>query len=299
MRRTFAARCTGAVINRRGMAKRRVLLLVAIMLFLVLAFVAYRGAVRFTMDMRQRSMFMSIETALELLHNTFGKYPPSDANDVTGSPYCGAMKLAEAMMGQDLQGFHSKSVFRGDGMDSNGRVLLYPSQPDLDNLAARYPPYSEVEYANAERLADIYGKGNTGPFRGDVLVICDVFERERPSGKKIGMPILYYRADTTATLHDVNDPDNPQNVCDYKDDQALIGLGVPGKPGRTHPLADRKRFYLNTRNDKVGSTSRPYRADSYILISAGFDGLYGTSDDIGNFEWQYHRRRNGSDADRG
>ena len=27
----------------------------------------------------------------------------------------------------------------------------------------------------------------------------------------------------------------------------------------------------------------PYRADSYILISAGIDGLYGTSDDMTNF----------------
>ena len=29
---------------------------------------------------------------------------------------------------------------------------------------------------------------------------------------------------------------------------------------------------------------RPYRAQSYILISAGKDGLYGTSDDITNFK---------------
>ena len=32
---------------------------------------------------------------------------------------------------------------------------------------------------------------------------------------------------------------------------------------------------------------RPYRADSYILISAGYDGLYGTRDDICNFDWKY------------
>jgi hypothetical protein len=27
----------------------------------------------------------------------------------------------------------------------------------------------------------------------------------------------------------------------------------------------------------------PYRSDSYLLISAGADGLYGTDDDIRNF----------------
>jgi hypothetical protein len=121
MRRTFAVRHAGALICRHGMTRKRILLLAATALFPVLAFVAYRGAVRSMMDMRQRAMFMAIEGELELFHNTFGKYPPSDGNDVTGLPYCGAMKLAEAMLGRDLQGFHSKSVFRGDGMDRDGR----------------------------------------------------------------------------------------------------------------------------------------------------------------------------------
>jgi hypothetical protein len=106
----------------------------------------------------------------------------------------------------------------------------------------------------------------------------------------MGMPILYYRADTSATLDDVNDPDNPQNIYDYRDNHALINLGVPGKPGRTHPLAGPKRFYLSTQNDLVSGTSRPYRADSCILISADRDGLYGTADDICNFAWRYRER---------
>jgi len=33
--------------------------------------------------------------------------------------------------------------------------------------------------------------------------------------------------------------------------------------------------------------SRPHRADTFILISAGQDGQYGTADDICNFEWKY------------
>jgi len=32
---------------------------------------------------------------------------------------------------------------------------------------------------------------------------------------------------------------------------------------------------------------RPFRADTYILISAGKDGLYGTKDDICNFEFTF------------
>ena len=53
-----------------------------------------------------------------------------------------------------------------------------------------------------------------------------------------------------------------------------------------HPMFYRKKkFYEETWNEKVEiSTGRPYRMDSYILMSAGFDGLYGTRDDIFNFE---------------
>ena len=45
--------------------------------------------------------FIRLRLRVELFDSQFRGYPPSDANDVTGSPYCGAMKLAEAMMGQD------------------------------------------------------------------------------------------------------------------------------------------------------------------------------------------------------
>ena len=44
-----------------------------------------------------------------------------------------------------------------------------------------------------------------------------------------------------------------------------------------------KKFYDITRDTKIGTGDRPVRADSYILMSAGFDGEYGTKDDIYNF----------------
>ena len=46
------------------------------------------------------------------------------------------------------------------------------------------------------------------------------------------------------------------------------------------------RFYEMTRNENITSTVRPVRADSYILQSAGYDGDYGTPDDIFNFPQQ-------------
>jgi hypothetical protein len=100
------------------------------------------------------------------------------------------------------------------------------------------------------------------------------------------MPILYYWANPSGIAHDVSNPDNPQNIYNHKDNQALIALGMPGKPGETHPLSDPKRFYLNTQDRKT-SKSMPSSGNSFILISAGQDGLYGTADDICNFERKY------------
>ena len=91
----------------------------------------------------------------------FKRYPPSDALDDANLPYCGAMKLPEAIMGQDLMGVHSDSAFRRDGMDRTGAIPLYPVNPSQANLSMRRGPYI-LDDARAFRLVDIYGKGNTG-----------------------------------------------------------------------------------------------------------------------------------------
>lgn len=202
------------------------------------------------------------------------------------------MKLTEALMGQDWSGFHTKSIFRRDGLDAAGTLPYSPSVDDLPIALrpSRKGPFVQAENANAWRLVDIYGKGNTGPFAEDGFVLCDVFARKRPSGNPTGMPILYYRANPSGTAHDIANPDNPQNIYCYKDNQTLLLLGVPGAPGEKHLLADPKRFYLNTQNRKMRARSEPYRRDTFILISASFDGLYGTADDICNFKWKCRER---------
>ena len=270
-----------------------VLLAFPICALLFVAFVWHRAGDREIShrDLEQRAQFNGMGVAIELFNNEFDAYPPSDANDPTGQPYCGAMKLAEALMGQDLSGFHPGSIFRADGLDPNTLAPLYSgSRSSTDSLKARRGPYVQMENANAFRLVDIYGKGNTGPFPENTFVLCDVFDRERPSGKRTGMPILYYRANLSRTLHDVNNPDDPRNIYDYRDNQALVSLGVPGNPNAVHPLADPKRFYLNPRDHKMMGALQPYKKDSFILISAGWDGLYGTADDIYNFRWKYRER---------
>jgi type II secretory pathway pseudopilin PulG len=259
---------------------------------------------RYARDVQQMAQFNAIGTAVELFNNEFDGYPPSNAVDPTNQAYCGAMKLCEALMGQDLLGFHTNSVFRRDGMDAPGVSVLYPPKidamaPDLrdNNLKARKGPFLQAENANAWRMRDIYGS-NIGPFLGTSFVLCDVYDRQMQSGEKMGMPILYYRADTANSFHDPNlagsmtPVDSRGNIYSYWDNHALVQLGKPWQPAAggaasSHALFDPVRFYQNTESGQITTTHRPFRADAYILISAGWDSEYGTADDICNFKWKY------------
>ncbi len=246
------------------------------------------------LKIRQKAQFKTISFAMDIFQNEYGDYPPSEALDPNGQPYCGAIKLSEAMMGRDLLGFHPDSVFRADGMDATNTKPIYPMPPTTENLKARMGTLLQFENANAYRLGpDIYGSGNTGPFQENAFVLCDVYRREMGTGNRTGMPVLYYKANTSNTEHDVNNPDNPKNIYNYKDNHTLVGLGVPWEPKKQHPLfVNPKIFYVMTRNWQDNTISEPYRRDSYILISAGFDGLYGTADDICNFDWEYREIEN-------
>ncbi len=74
----------------------------------------------------------------------------------------------------------------------------------------------------------------------------------------------------------------------YPDNQNLLELGIPEDNTLDHPLSDGTTDYLDFDNmiinTQITQIKRPYRADSYILISAGKDGFYGTPDDLFNFD---------------
>ena len=118
---------------------------------------------RYAKKVKQKAQFNAIQAAIELFNNENDGYPPSGALDGVSQPYCGAMKLCEAMMGRDLLGFHPDSVFRADGLDATSTRPVYLPTPE--NAKARLGPLLQFENANAYRLGtDIYGPGNTGSF---------------------------------------------------------------------------------------------------------------------------------------
>lgn len=229
---------------------------------------------RYARRVTQKNRFYAIEVALETFSAEWGHYPDSSVLPVAGQPSCGAMKLARAMVGEDLLGYDPPG---GDPCDLSDRRLYLP-----------------IEKANAYKLADIYGRGNTSLFAEEAFVLCDVYPNVTYLGRAgrelIGMPILYYKANTSNSRHILRTPtDVRNNIYNFVDNHVLVGLGAPWEAGRKHPLfEDPKKFYEMTVNDQIdldgdGVGDRPCRADSYILLSAGHDGLYGTDDDVFNF----------------
>ncbi len=250
-------------------------------------------------EAKQKAQFSAINLALVAFKNDYGDYPPSDC-PVTGfgSNYCGAQKLAEALMGWDLLGFHPKSAWRADGLDINGGSGTYDPLKTrdidkngvLDTFQERKSPYLETETANVFRLGDIPKQPGTGlfvnsaPLAWNTYVLCDVFSMKKvmlSNGKYVtaGSPVLYYKANNSRTLI--------REIYDVQDNDPLVYLKQMADNNREQPLGrtanNYEYFYNYIRDPMKEALPQPYRPDSYILISAGSDGIYGTSDDIRNF----------------
>ena len=273
---------------------------------------------RYATRVKQKAQFHAMSVALEQFNAEYDGYPDSNAfdDDPTGrQPYCGAMKLCEAMVGQDLKGYNPKSRFRYLDIPTYypGNPLPAPGTPAYENynITGR-KMYLQLENANAYQLGDVYDpavladatSGNFGDvaYNPNTFVLCDVYNRvtNRNTGKKIGMPVLYYRADLTKTMFPgPNDTTTTifNNLKTYSyiytvyDNQNLIEKGLPWDATAMHPLSRNwsggtvypRPFYDMIRDPHIPTLDRPYRQDSYILLSAGFDGLYGTVDDVFNF----------------
>ena len=288
---------------RTGLTVVELLTVVAIMALLVGVLLPAVTAVRRTAkEAKQQVQITTIDLALTAFRNDYGDYPPSDWSPfVAVRDYCGAQKLCEALLGWDLLGFHLESGWRADGLDENGGTLSYDPARDRgdDTLYERKGPYLELATTNAFKLGDIYN--DFGLLKPTTFVLCDVFgvrTIRMTNGKivKAGTPILYYKADISSKIMEDPDssPDDP--IYDKYDNIALISLGKltpDGQQGGQHKLitndgvngAEGRYFYSPEYKiiDPKIAIPWPYRPDSYILISAGADGEYGTADDITNF----------------
>ena len=233
--------------------------------------------------------------------------PPNLDGTIATQHMSGAHWLARALVGHDYQGVDGAGAVMGLSTTSS---TVYS---DLAK-AQRKPLYFEgkVFYRDDDTASGMSTTSTSSDFTttGRMIVVDDAFKS----------PILYYRANERAAsaftkvgIGIYRQADNVLITGSQED--SIKGWDFAGA-GRAHQIAPysytlngvdptpanidskptdpidttktnntfcRYLYNANALATSGGATIRPMNPDTFILISAGKDGLYGTDDDINNF----------------
>jgi type II secretory pathway pseudopilin PulG len=223
---------------------------------------------RYAQKVSQYSQFHTIEVALTMFNAEWQDYP----NPTAGALGFGAVALSESTVGRDLLGYDPDGTYNQG--DLSGRCSYIEAQNANPNPISLYPGDTESLDPNIYVLSDVYSHV-THPV----------------TGRSFGMPILYYKASVSNHYHSQADADAGNSIYDYADNHSLVeALSVPDSDAaQEHALFidPQATFYEDTVWSTIFYLGEdvvvPYRATSYILLSAGFDGEYGSRDDVYNF----------------
>ena len=248
-----------------------------------------------------------------------------DATTTTEPLVCGAQHLAEALVGRDMRGFDPKTNWYAPDEDetiyANKDDKGSTKEDEAASRTRRWKLFIELKKMGAFVMHDLYE--NYDPSVEDVYstkdytklesfrapVITDIFRQKkitRPDppyeggSEWVGSPILYYKANSSSRLFKkVPQPSDKLAtwIYNYQDNRGIIELGTIKDPAVMHQFNElytytednQQRtgvhlFYKTITNPKV-SYDKPFNAATFILISAGHDGIYGTKDDITNFNY--------------
>lgn len=244
-------------------------------------------------------------------------YPPSglavDTTETGAEEIYGAHWLARMLMGKDLQGFIPRRnvppSMRNPGADDE-QEFWYDASAYNGRPLDRGGPYLNPDSVEIRLTRELPGTppplSEMSQTALDQIVLVDVF----------GYPILGYTANPLARGFLARDfPESPDTGTFTHEDNIGFtgsGVGLPGwdfGAGNLHPIAKfgfpkpeniadegetdsfcyyilDKKAYESTLDDgvpTVNTTAKAVRRDSFILIAAGKDALYGSSDDVVNF----------------
>ena len=234
---------------------------------------------------------------------------------------CGAQHLVEALVGRDEQGFDPRSKWHefaepADLYDSDATT----GKRSINRRKAAFLEFRDTGAYLLEQLYDApylaaanfksmtllsgdaaaaAGVTTDGSRRAPILT--DVFSTRKPGlDEKVGSPIVYFRADPKNTMHRENGPRQGDNLdqwtYNYEDNAwifQLPNLKDPDNLEKQHrydpayvdPDTGEKgvELFYQAITNKNSSYEKPHNPKTYIIISAGTDGIFGTRDDVTNF----------------
>jgi prepilin-type N-terminal cleavage/methylation domain-containing protein len=231
----------------------------------------------------------------------------------------GAGLLVWALAGADLLGNPGFKIFNGSTWGACTGGFLDGNKPvsdayALDNGAPVHPrsgPYVDLEKV---KVTPNSGSSGNPDFNLPVELELGTADLSNPRAFPMfldtyGFPVLYWRADPAGrVMADEEQPRTGANrgIYHFGDNSALVGFHTTSRikplvltPGSmVHQLEWGGDVY-NPANDKppppgtfewyiydpkVKAKLAPQRPDSYLLALPGPDGVYGTGDDITNFD---------------
>jgi len=271
-------RQSAAIGSTRAFTLVEMLVVMFIIVTLVMLLMPTVNAARnMAKETSTRALIHTLENGLALFKSEtrLGRqYPPSYWPAHKGSPYSGSMSsaygaqtLVWALAGPELRG---TAGFMTDNIGD-----LYASDPP----PTLYGPFIDISKARIEKPTAL----NLDPMTTEAPVFMDDF----------GGAVLYFKARIGAS---------PTEIYDIGDNYAFLEKDAAGQ---AHPLLwnEPGNWWTETSTDppsggsgflgyiedlrvaKMSSGARhaPHNPDSFLLISAGRDQLYGTADDIANF----------------
>jgi prepilin-type N-terminal cleavage/methylation domain-containing protein len=259
----------------------------------------------------------SIGIGLDMFKNEFGYYPsslpqtakgvntnPQDRSSILASEVIqGSHRLAFALMGRDRQGC---PMARGTNLSSpfpagadpgpdsitgfyytaaagafDGQQLDTGSWGDPTKRTSRRGPYVEIS-----SLVALKDETNTS-IPDYTWLFADTFERskEKITAYTTRSLILYYAANERGTGIDIATTPQANQIYYYEDNQKITTNQFLDVNKDTNARDDFWNF-IEDKDATIGTGAtafrRPRNPDTYLLISGGEDGLYGTDDDIIN-----------------
>ena len=281
-----------------------------------------------------KAQLNAVATGLEMFQNDQQKYPPSNAGDMSnfdparnfvvgdvGAPLQGANLLVDAMVGRDFLGYDPNPTRQASG----NTPAYYRWDPANTRREKYIDPAGLDSSRNTKAVEDAFGAfGNSPPAANDqatpaidngggTSTYCPVFL------DKFGWPILYYRANPSATQRSSIMQDGQivsnnaaKNGAFYNgfDNRVFTEHASGPNPGQKHEIneasasatytlqngqfvmsapnnfAEFIKSFRSSSRDASGNFTvlRPVNEQKFILLTPGKDGIYGTLDDVANFE---------------